>query len=145
MVTLFISNSIEETHTIGQGIAQKCSGGEVFCLYGDLGAGKTTFVHGFIHFFIPHIRVLSPTFIIVRHYQVTNNAFKYLYHLDLYRIESIADIEQLGVLENFHQPDKIFFIEWAEKLKSLLPKIRIEIKIEQISDSKRKITIERYG
>lgn len=141
----YISNSVDETNNIGRVIAAKLKGGEVVCLIGGLGAGKSVLTRAIVHYFLPKTRVLSPTFIIVRHYQVTNNAFKYLFHLDLYRIESIADIEQLGVLENFHQPDKIFFIEWAEKLKSLLPKIRIEIKIEQISDSKRKITIERYG
>lgn len=141
----YISNSVDETNKIGRVIAAQLRGGEVVCLYGTLGAGKSVLIRAVVHYFLPQTRVLSPTFIIVRHYQVANNTIRYLYHLDLYRVETITDIEHLGVLENFHQPDIIFFIEWAEKLKKYLPDKRMEIKIEILTDTKRKISVVSYG
>ncbi len=136
------SNSIIETKKIANEFASHLKGGEVVCLYGRLGAGKTVFVQGMINYFLPGKRVLSPTFIIVRHYQINHQIIKRFLHIDLYRMTNIKEIGELEFFEYLNQSDTIVAIEWAEKLEKLLPKNRLDIKIKSIDESKRIIAIE---
>lgn len=136
-----ISENPLQTKILGGRIASQLQGGEVLCLYGDLGAGKTTFIRGLIEFFIPGRRVLSPTFIIVRHYYINHPFIKNIYHVDLYRISVIEEITGLGLSESVNKPDAIVAIEWAEKLGSLLPEKRIDISFSIINENKRGIKI----
>lgn len=137
----YITRSHGQTSRLGRKIASSLEGGEVLCLYGDLGAGKTTFTQGLIKFFIPDKRVLSPTFIIVRHYHIIHSLIKNIYHVDLYRISTIEGITDIGVSEFFHKPDTIVVIEWAEKYGSLLPRKRLDIHFSIIDGNKRAIKI----
>src|SRR3989344_7709025 len=91
------TKSIDETVRLGREFAATLKGGEAVCLYGDLGAGKTVFVKGIIDYFIPGKRVLSPTFIIVRHYTSKSSAIKDIIHIDLYRIDTQKDMESVGL------------------------------------------------
>lgn len=136
-----ITKSPEETKRLARKIASTLHSGEVLCLYGDLGAGKTTFIRGLIEFFIPGKRVLSPTFIIVRHYYINHPFIKNIYHVDLYRISMIEEIADLGLSEFMNKSDTIVAIEWAEKLESLLPEKRIDINFSIIDENKRGIKI----
>ena len=136
-----ISQNPDDTRKLGRTIARELKGGEVLCLYGELGAGKTTFAQGFIDFFLPQKRVLSPTFIIVRHYLISHKLIKNIYHVDLYRIASIGDIAGLGLTELMYKPDSIVLVEWAERLGNLLPKKRIDIKFSIINEKEREIDI----
>lgn len=112
------------------------------CLYGELGSGKTTFVQGFAKGIgLLRTRLLSPTFIIVRRYELLPKPFC-LYHVDLYRIEDSQSIHDLGLLETFVNPSAIVAIEWAEKLGSLLPEKRIDIRFTALSDGSHKIFIQ---
>lgn len=138
----YISNSDIETKKISEQFASHLKGGEVLCLYGDLGAGKTVFAQGMINYFLPGKRVLSPTFIIVRHYQIDHQIIKRFLHIDLYRLMSIKDIENLEFFELMYKKDTIVAIEWAEKLENLLPKNRIDIRIKSLDENKRLITIK---
>lgn len=136
----YITKSHNQTVDLGKRSAATLKGGEVICLTGELGAGKTTFVNGLINYFKPNSRVLSPTFIIVRHYRIENDKIKNIYHIDLYRMDDIASIRDLGILELFNKPDTVVAIEWPEKMERLLPKGKIEIDFEVLDENQRKIT-----
>ena len=139
----YISNSDTETRKISEQFASRLKGGEVLCLYGDLGAGKTVFVQGMVNYFLPGKRVLSPTFTIVRHYSSLHDIIKTIYHIDLYRLEKSDEISPLGLSEFMHKPDTIVAIEWAEKLGKHLPQERIDISLKTLSDQSRSITVDQ--
>lgn len=138
----YITQNAEETKEIGRKLSASVKGGEVFALCGDLGAGKTTFVQGFIEGLGITSRVNSPTFIIMRTYEAGD---KTLYHVDLYRLEENieSEIKQLGLNEALGNENFIVLIEWADKIKDVLPKNTKWINFENLEDDKRKITIEK--
>ncbi|MBI2617205.1 tRNA (adenosine(37)-N6)-threonylcarbamoyltransferase complex ATPase subunit type 1 TsaE [Candidatus Gottesmanbacteria bacterium] len=132
--------SVEKTKDLGERLARTLQGGEVLCFYGELGAGKTLFIQSIIHFFLPKKRVLSPTFIIVRHYEIAKKPIHVFYHLDLYRVSG-EDIPTLGIVDLFHRPDTIVAIEWADRMGQYLPKKRIDIRMNRINEEERIVTI----
>ena len=138
------TNSKEETVQVGREFAATLKGGEVACLYGDLGAGKTVFVKGVIGYFIPGKRVLSPTFIIVRHYSVKNTTVEEIIHIDLYRIDSQKDMESIGLRQFLHKPGSVVLIEWAQKLGVYLPQKRIDVKISHMGETGRVFEVNSY-
>lgn len=107
----------------GEGRAEQAV---IVCLYGELGSGKTTFTQGFSRSFGLTQRFLSPTFIIVRRYQIPQS-IRPFYHVDLYRISSEKDIEEVGLPEIMSDNTAIILIEWADRLGSFIPKRRIDI------------------
>lgn len=131
-----ITDSAQETAEVGQKLARNLAG-RIICLYGDLGSGKTTFTQGFAKGLGITQRPLSPTFIIVRRYDIPDSE-KFLYHIDLYRI---ANFDGLGLTEIFSDPNAIIVIEWAEKLGDALPKGRMDIHFTTLADEKHKISI----
>jgi tRNA threonylcarbamoyladenosine biosynthesis protein TsaE len=133
---VFIANSSKETQKVGNEFAKFLEKGDVICLYGDLGSGKTTFVQGLAQGLEIKHRIISPTFIIVRSYELDSVNF---YHIDLYRIGSNTDIRSLGIEEIIGDQNNIVVVEWAEKLKNYLPKNRIDIKFNYGKDNVRKI------
>lgn len=137
----FIIHSIQDTHKLAAKIAKKLlrSGG-VVALQGELGTGKTTFTQGFAKALGITQKVISPTFILVKQFQIPNTT-KTLYHLDLYRLENISDFQQIGLEEMFISKKDIILIEWAGKAKDLLPENTIYINIEKVSENSRKVTI----
>lgn len=117
----------------------------VVCLYGDLGSGKTTFVQGLAKGLGVSRRISSPTFIIVRTYQLSTNnehTTNSFYHIDLYRCETESDLKGIGMQEILADPKNIVVIEWPEKLGFLLPEKRTDIKFEYMNEEERKISIE---
>jgi len=138
----YITNSSGETKKIAYQFAEKLKGGEVVCLYGNLGAGKTVFVQGMMEYFLPGKRVLSPTFIIVRHYSIVHTSIKRFMHIDLYRLAVPREIQDLEFWEFINNPDTIIAIEWAEKLQNLLPQKRIDVWIESLDTNKRMVKIK---
>ncbi len=146
MKNKFITKSAEETRNLGEELSIALKKGNVVALYGELGAGKTTFVQGLSKGLGIKRRIISPTFIIVRRYKLTthNSKIKSFYHIDLYRVGSPADIQSLGLDEIFESQDSIIVVEWPEKLGSKLPVKRWNIKFEHQQDkNKRKITYGR--
>ncbi|MEK7502738.1 MAG: tRNA (adenosine(37)-N6)-threonylcarbamoyltransferase complex ATPase subunit type 1 TsaE [Patescibacteria group bacterium] len=150
---IFITNNLRETQKLAENLIKRLKKGDVLALYGNLGSGKTTFVQGLARGFGIKKRIISPTFIIVRSYELkiknqkskiksTNQNSKLFYHIDLYRIESQNDIKNLGIEEIINGKD-IVVIEWAEKMKRLLPKKRWDVKFEDLGSSRRKITINQ--
>jgi tRNA threonylcarbamoyladenosine biosynthesis protein TsaE len=133
----FITNSFEETQKLGRDFSKILKKGDIVCLCGDLGSGKTTFTQGLAAGLGIKNRIISPTFVIVRSCELGVMNF---YHIDLYRIESEEDIESLGVEEIINSKQGIAVIEWAEKLGNYLPKKRIDIKFSYEKDDSRRIS-----
>lgn len=115
----------------------------IIALHGDLGAGKTTFVQGFMKALGVKHRITSPTFLIIRKYQIPSTKsqiitnyqlpitkFSFAYHLDLYRIHKPKELLYLGFKKIFKDPHAIVLIEWPERVKKLLPKNMIWIVLE---------------
>jgi tRNA threonylcarbamoyladenosine biosynthesis protein TsaE len=112
----------------------------VFCLYGDLGAGKTTFLQGFGEG-LGIKKIQSPTFVIMNKFLLKNNEFKFFYHFDCFRIEDPKEIINLGFVEIAEDPQNIVAIEWPEKIEKFLPTERIEIVFKIVDNQCRKIKI----
>lgn len=137
----YITNSVEETQKLASKLAKKYREGGIIALDGPLGAGKTTFAAGFAKGLGIKNKIISPTFVLMRGYDVPFEKDARFFHIDLYRLEGKEQINNLGLTDLFINPKNIFLIEWAEKLTDL-PKNKItKIKIEYISESSRQITI----
>jgi len=144
METTFISTSYEETREIAKKFTDKLEKGTTICLYGELAAGKTTFTQG-IGQSIGIDRLVSPTFLIMRQYPVTNHPIiKTLFHLDLYRLNSIEDIKAFDVEEIWSDPESLLVIEWPEKFKEYLPKTRYDIFFKANGENEREIKIHEH-
>ncbi len=139
-----VTKSAQETQALGEKIGNNLKGGEILALYGELGSGKTTFLQGLAKGLGIKERILSPTFIMMRQYPLAINhqpSIMNFYHIDLYRIENEKDIEGLGLEEIWSDPKNIIAIEWAEKIKKVLPKKRIDIFFEYVEGEERRIMI----
>lgn len=122
-----------ESHTLREGdwkhfiqdhVAPLCviSGvSTVFALVGELGAGKTTFSKTFLHALGVGQHVQSPTFSIINSYDISFNGFEKVYHIDVYRIEDIKELMVLHFKDVLNDPKNIVVIEWADKIKELIP------------------------
>ncbi len=133
------TESARETQELGKSFADNLKGGEILALTGDLGSGKTTFVQGLAQGLgIPN-RIISPTFILVREYDIKGKKF---YHVDLYRLEGNLEqeIKNLGLEDIWSQEENIVVIEWAEKIKPFLPRTAKWIEFERVDEERRKIT-----
>lgn len=140
-----ITTSVKETEAVGAFVASEAVPGVLIALHGELGSGKTTFMHGVAKHLGITGRVISPTFVIIRSYPVQSTEvpnLDRLYHMDLYRLASEKEIEEVGVLDLIKDPKNLVFIEWAEKMGSLLPKKRIDISFEYVDEKRRKIIID---
>lgn len=137
------TNSFEETRQLGRNFASEISDTQVVALHGDLGSGKTTFVQGFAEGLGITKKIISPTFIIMRTYELKDHQTKkFFYHVDLYRIESIHDVEGLGLIEIMNDSDNIVVIEWPEKIEESLPHDRKDVFFTYTDDDRRNIIIE---
>jgi len=128
------TSSAKETTSLGQRIGSQLSSGDILALSGPLGAGKTTLIQGIAQGLEVKDYVTSPTFILINEYQGRLP----FYHIDLYRLEDPAQIEELGLFEYFEK-DGVVVIEWAERLGDLLPEGAKQIKLEVTGEDKRKI------
>lgn len=107
----------EDTKLLAEKLADSARIGDCFALYGQLGAGKTTFARYFIRHLLPEVEdVPSPTFTIVQQYDGIDYN---ILHIDCYRLDSVSDIENLGIAELF--PYSITLIEWPEIIEHMLP------------------------
>lgn len=114
----------EETRKIGEMVGEKAKQGQIYCLNGDLGTGKTVFTKGFALGLGITEHITSPTFTIINVYEGRLS----FYHFDVYRIEEPEELYELGYEEYFFG-DGVCLIEWAELIKELLPKNVININI----------------
>lgn len=139
----FTSHSTADTESLGESWGRCASNGLVIALTGDLGAGKTQLVRGIARGLGVASRVHSPTFTLVNEY--TGGRLR-LFHLDLYRLETIGQVHSAGI-EEYLQPEGVAVIEWAERLpddefrSARLRRVNIEI----VGETERRITYEDTG
>jgi tRNA threonylcarbamoyladenosine biosynthesis protein TsaE len=135
-----ITNSEKETLVFGQKYGNELKGGDVIGLIGDLGAGKTILAKGIAFSLGAKKNVNSPTFIVMKVYPVEKDEIGALVHIDAYRLSSEKDLIALGAEEYFSDPSAVILIEWADKVKEILPQKTKYIKIKILGDNKREIT-----
>jgi len=140
---MFISHSPADTTALGEHCGRLAHRGCVIALSGELGAGKTQFVQGLAQGLAVSSRVHSPTFTLVNEY---SGGRLPLFHLDLYRLETPAQVWSAGI-EEYLQPDGVSVIEWAERLAEAgyaLPHAK-QVRIEILSDTERRIIHDDFG
>ena len=133
----FITTSESETEALGAKLAASLPGGSVVAMYGDLGAGKTAFVRGMARGMGLQVHVSSPTFTIVNEYLGQRE----LMHFDMYRLSGADELFDIG-WEDYLARGAVCAVEWSENVEDAFFGDEIRVRIEKLSDTGRKITIE---
>jgi len=135
-----ITHSPEETIDLGEQISKKLENGDFVALSGDLGAGKTMLVKGLAKGLgvEDYMYVNSPSFVILKEYQGKKN----LYHFDVYRLEEESFSQTLDYKKYFYG-EGITVVEWADKIRNIIPDKYVNVKIEYIGLEERQFKIER--
>jgi len=134
----FISHSEQETYSIAYDFAQSLAAGTCIAYTGDLGAGKTAFTRGLAAGLGYTGDVSSPTFAIVNEYRGGRLT---LYHYDMYRITGPDDLETTGFYDALEDPQGVVAAEWSENISDCLPELYLQISIETIDVSTRRILV----
>lgn len=137
----FFSRSPEQTRRIGVRLGGLLKAGDVICLQGDLGAGKTTFTQGLAQGWGSLDSVSSPTFILVNLYRRADGG--HLHHLDAYRLDSVPEAEELDL--DSMLAEGALIIEWPERLGNLIPHEHLWIQLEHISEEHRQMNFHAHG
>jgi tRNA threonylcarbamoyladenosine biosynthesis protein TsaE len=137
----FVSHSVEQTRRLGDRLGQLFSGGEVLCIVGELGTGKTSLVQGIGRGLRVIDHVTSPTFTLVNEYR---GGRLVLYHVDLYRIVDAKAALAFG-LDDYLYSDGVCAIEWAERVRELWPEEYLAVTLRHIDETKRGLTLRGYG
>ena len=135
-----LSRSTQETEELAKRLATQLKSGDVLALHGDLGSGKTTFPSYLVSALGIEKRVQSPTFVILRRYAAeSEKKIQAVNHLDLYRIQSREEVEDLGLSDLFSEPNSITVIEWPEVAEEFLPENVTKISFEYVDENTRRI------
>jgi len=150
----YLTVSPSQTKRLGESLAKKIlkislsKKAVIIGLEGDLGGGKTTFIQGFAKGLEIKQKILSPTFVILKKFQVSNwtlrgvgSKFQWFYHIDCYRVEKPKELLPLGFKKIISDPQNIVAIEWVEKVKKILSKKIILVKFKFVDRNKREISI----
>ncbi|WMJ85897.1 tRNA (adenosine(37)-N6)-threonylcarbamoyltransferase complex ATPase subunit type 1 TsaE [Anaerocolumna sp. MB42-C2] len=135
------SYKMDDTYALGKKLGEQAKAGDIYCLLGDLGTGKTVFTQGFAKGLGIEEAVNSPTFTIIQEYEDGRLPF---YHFDVYRIGDITEMDELGY-EDYFYGDGVCLIEWSNLIEEILPPNPAVITIEKELDKGfdyRKITLE---
>lgn len=136
----FIVDNVEKTFNVGYQLGQFANAGDVFCLIGDLGTGKTHITKGIAKGLAIDEHITSPTFTIVNEYSGRLN----LYHFDVYRVNDPDEIAAIG-FDEYIFSDAVSVIEWSNYIEELLPEDKVIIyidKLPELGENFRKIKIE---
>ena len=140
----FISRSPEQTRRVGARLGMLLDGGDSIALEGNLGAGKTVLAQGIGIGWGATTSLISPTFIIIRRH-TRNQDDEYFYHIDLYRIASLAEGEHLGLTELLGDPGAVCVVEWAERATNLFPEERLWVTLRVLDEQRRSLTFRANG
>ena len=136
--------SADETYEYGRKMGAEARPGDVYCLTGDLGVGKTVFTQGFAAGLGVEESVSSPTFTIIQEYEGEKMPF---YHFDVYRIGDVEEMDEIG-FDDYIYGEGVCLIEWADLIREILPEDFVGIFIEKDMEKGcdyRRITLERGG
>ena len=143
----YFTNNAKQTQKLGSNFAKESllrtprNGALVFGLSGDLGSGKTTFLQGFAKGLGVKEKVLSPTFVIMKKFPISEKGlFENFYHIDCYRLLGEKDLGELGFNEIISNPKNIVAIEWPEVIGGAMPSGAEIIRLEFIDQSSREIS-----
>ncbi len=138
--TVHSSDSVAQTEEIAAALAGRLRGGECLALHGDLGAGKTQFVRGLVGGLGGDPRaVSSPTFVLLNVY---GGGRLTVYHLDAYRVHGADDFEAIGFDELLEQDDAVVVVEWADRVRELLPPDRtLHVWVTPVDERRREIVV----
>jgi tRNA threonylcarbamoyladenosine biosynthesis protein TsaE len=139
MEKVFETRSERETEKLGESLGRLLERGDFIALSGDLGAGKTAFARGVARGIGINEDITSPTFTIINEY----DGILPLAHMDVYRLKSVEELANVGFddyLEGF-----VVVMEWAEKVKEMLPQDLLWVEIEAVDEKRRKISLKSNG
>ena len=139
----FISNSLEQTVRLGVRLGELLAAGDVICLSGELGAGKTALARGIGRGWGAGRRVTSPSFTLINEYPRLGDGL-ILYHVDCYRLETAADVATVG-LEEILDDGGAVMIEWPERIEQMLPEEQLWIGLRHVSETRRGLRITASG
>jgi len=148
MEKIYFTTSPTQTKKLGKIVAKKVlkikrkRRAQVLGLEGDLGGGKTTFLQGFAKGLGIQEKILSPTFVLMKRFKMKSFRFKCFYHIDCYRIEKPKEILKLGFKKIISNPENIVAVEWADRIRKIMPKNSLEINFKFVSKNTRKITFQ---
>lgn len=137
----FLSRSPEETRTVGNRLGRLLVPGDLICLQGELGAGKTTLVQGLAQGWGSQDEVTSPTFVLVNEYRRPNGAR--LFHMDAYRLEGEREAAELDVDRMLTEGALI--VEWPERIGSALPAGQLRVHLEVVTERQRELKFKADG
>ena len=137
----FFSRSPEQTRRLGVRLGGALQAGDIICLQGDLGAGKTTFVQGIAQGWGSKDSVSSPTFILVNVYRRDDES--QLFHMDAYRLDSTPEAEELDLDTMLAQGPLI--VEWPERIDGLVPSENLWVQLEHVDEEEREMKFKAHG
>jgi tRNA threonylcarbamoyladenosine biosynthesis protein TsaE len=136
----FISHSPEDTQCLGRRLGEKAEAGDIFLLVGSLGAGKTCLTQGIAWGLGVEGYISSPSFVVVKEHQGRLS----LYHIDLYRLNKIEEILELG-LDSYFYDGGVCVVEWAQRGMGALPQEHLLIRLDYLSETERSFRLEPNG
>ncbi len=140
----FISRSPEQTRRVGARLGQLLRGGEVICLQGPLGAGKTVLAQGIGRGWGAATSLVSPSFVLIReHRRPTGDQI--LLHVDFYRLEDPQEVLGLGLEDWLEDPEVVTLIEWPERAMEMLPPERLWVRLEFADTERRRLLFIAEG
>jgi len=134
------TKSLQETNKAATTFLKEFKKDRIFAFYGEMGAGKTTFIKALCHALGSRDNITSPTFAIINEYDTPKSG--QIYHFDFYRIKNIEEAIDIGIDDYLNSGDYCL-IEWPEKIESLLPEELIEVTIKETSPTSRHITAKK--
>jgi len=134
------AKSLQETNKAATTFLNEFSKERIFAFYGKMGAGKTTFIKALCKALGSEDNITSPTFAIINEYDTPSSG--QIYHFDFYRIKNIEEAMDIGIDDYLNSGDYCF-IEWPEKIETLLPEKIIEVTIKETSPNSRVITAKK--
>lgn len=143
----FVSHSLNETQKIADDFLKSLmkrdsKSATIVGLHGDLGSGKTTFTQCVVRSLGISESITSPTFLIIKTYNLQRTTYNKLIHIDVYRLKTGEELLKLGWQELVADPQSLIFLEWPERVSEILPPDYIKLEFEFVDETARKITFE---